>query len=286
MKYCGRDFTEEEIALIKKIVSRKPEHNRYTLSKIICKNLQWYKHDGGLKDMSCRVAMLRMESDGLFVLPKPIHKNSNGKKYLRCTAQSNPGTPSNLPIDKLEGLEISIVSLKEKTSLWNEYINRYHYLGHKPLPGANLKYFVYCNNQIVALLGFGAAAWKVLPRDNFIGWTSEQRMYNLHLIVNNARFLILPWINSKNLASKILSLIAKRITYDWYERYKYTPVLLETFVEKQRFYGTCYKAANWIYLGTTKGRGKLDRFNEYKLPIKDILIFPLQKKFKQILCSG
>lgn len=136
----------------------------------------------------------------------------------------------------------------------------------------------------MALLSFGASAWKTQPRDEFIGWTSETRCRNLHLIVNNARFLILPWIQCRNLASRVLALIAQRLPEDWQARYAYRPVMLETFVEKPRFAGTCYKAANWRYLGDTQGRGKLDTLHRKSQPIKSIWIYPLAKDFRRQLC--
>jgi len=140
--------------------------------------------------------------------------------------------------------------------------------------------------QVIALLSFGASAWKTRPRDEFIGWTQPQRLRNLHLIVNNARFLILPWIKCRNLASCILGLISRRLSDDWHARYAYRPVLLETFVEKPRFAGTCYKAANWRYLGDTQGRGKLDRLHRNVEPIKSIWVYPLVSDFRRQLCNG
>lgn len=234
--------------------------------------------------MSCRVAMLRMQEDGLIVLPPPRQGNGNGKPYRRYTHEAEPGLPVKVPVGELVDLQLQIVKAHE-SHLWNEYIDRYHYLGYKPLPGAQLRYFVRANTQVIALLGFGAAAWKTEPRDRFIGWTTEQRKRNLYLVVNNARFLILPWINSYNLASRLLSLVAKALPDDWQDRYNYRPVLLETFVEIQRFQGTCYKAANWIYVGKTKGRGKLERYHKANLPVKSVWVYPLIKNFSQILCS-
>ena len=166
----------------------------------------------------------------------------------------------------------------------DSYIDRYHYLGFSKLPGAQMKYFVYSGEDLLALLGFGASAWRIAPRDHYIGWSDKKRRENLQLVVNNARFLILPWVDSKNLASKILSRVTQRLADDWQERYKYKPVLLETFVEKQRFSGTCYKAANWKLVGSTKGRGKKDISKDARLPKKDIFLFPLQKDFRIILC--
>ena len=152
--------------------------------------------------------------------------------------------------------------------------------GNSNIPSEAKHYFVRSVGQIVALLGFGAAAWQTAPRDRFIGWTHEQRKANLHLVVNNARFLILPWVRSHNLASMILAKAAKTLPDHWQSAYNVRPVLLETFVEKPRFQGTCYRAANWIYLGQTKGRGKLGPRGKQSVPIKDILVYPLDRGFK------
>ena len=170
--------------------------------------------------------------------------------------------------------------------LWNEYIQRYHYLGYTPLPGAQLRYFVTMNGQVLALLGFGASAWQVAPRDTFIGWDHDQRRRGLPLIVNNARFLILPWVQSKNLASKILAMVVRQLPGDGFNRYKIQPVLMETFVESGRFSGTCYRAANWIHVGRTKGRGKLGPSGVQSVPVKDIFLYPLARNFKTVLKNG
>ncbi len=158
-------------------------------------------------------------------------------------------------------------------------------LGYKPLPGAQLRYFACSESRILALLGFGAAAWKTAPRDRFIGWRPSERERNLQLIVNNARFLILPWVESKNLASKLLAMAARQLPEDWHDRYAYRPVLLETFVDTGRFTGACYKAANWIHVGQTQGRGKLDRDRKADLPTKSIWLYPLSKHFRRSLRS-
>jgi hypothetical protein len=171
------------------------------------------------------------------------------------------------------------------SSLWNELIERYHYLKYKPLPGAQIRYLLFHGSHLLAALGFSAAAWKVAPRDQFIGWDHWQRRCNLHRIANNSRFLILPWVKVRNLASCILAAAAKRLGHDWMERYGYEPVLLETFVERARFRGTCYRAANWIYVGETQGRGKLDRQHRGLSTVKHIYLYPLRKDFHQKLCS-
>ena len=293
MIYCGRDFSEKEIDWIKKKIS-EPGMYRQKLSRFFCEEYNWRKRDGGIKQMSCRVAFLKMEKDGIFVLPQrkrnPVSRNKKPEQLFfefesdglksEFTGQNAEITSS---VNKLK-IETEIVN-KKNSSLWNEFIDRYHYLGYAPLPGAQMRYFVRSENEIIALLGFGASAWKTTPRDSFIGWTREQREKNLHLIVNNNRFLILPWIKSRNLASKILSLISCRLPDDWDKRYNYRPVLLETFVQKDRFAGTCYKASNWIYLGNTKGRGKKDVFHKEELPVKSVWVYPLTRRFRDELCS-
>jgi hypothetical protein len=285
-RYSGRNFSISDLDVIQRILAHNPNANRAELSRIVCKRLNWLNAQGQLKEMSCRVAMLRMQEDKLITLPPPKNKPpALCKKKISHTNRTNPSVKISTSVGKIGELSLSLVIGRKDASIWNEYIDRYHYLGHKTLPGAQLRYFVRANHQLIACLGFGAAAWKTAPRDEFIGWTPKQREKNLHLIINNARFLILPWIQSKNLASKILSLVSKRLTSDWQLKYHYKPVLLETFVELPRFTGACYKAANWIHVGTTAGRGRNDRFNEYKLFKKDILLFSLDKKFKQILCQ-
>jgi len=286
-RYCGRLFTAKEIDWIRQLIAAKPACHRLALSKIVCNHLQWLRPNGKPKDMSCRVAMLAMHRDGLISLPPAQKKNGNGNNRPKLTSASDPQKPISLPASELGKLHFQPVSTHQDSSLWNEMIERYHYLGHKPLPGAQIRYLVFSSSgDLLAALGFGAAAWKVAPRDRFIGWSHQQRVANLHLIVNNARFLILPWITSKNLASRILSSAVKLLPDHWQARYHYKPLLLETFVQKDRFNGTCYRAANWLYLGQTQGRGKLDRYNEYLLPIKNIFVYPLQKSFRLILCSS
>ena len=284
MRYCGRDFTAQELELIRQLIDEKPPRNRAQLSRLVCERLGWYKPDGGLKQMSCRVAMLRMHRDGLICLPPPRTRNGNGQPYTRISAATDPGRPLSRPVDQLTDLRLQIVADPCQSHLWNEYVQRYHYLGYQPLPGAQIRYLVRAQGQVVALLGFGAAAWKVADRDGFIGWSPDQRQARLHLLVNNARFLILPWVTCPNLASKLLAMALRRLSQDWQDRYSYRPVLVETFVETGRFEGICYRAANWIHVGQTQGRGKLDVKNQALLPVKDVWLYPLTRDFRQHLC--
>ena len=278
-RYCGRDFSEAELTLIRTLIAEDPRRTRADLSRLACQAMHWFKPDGGLKDMSCRVAMLRMQEDGLIQLPPPTRQRPETR--IRISAETDPQTPIQAPVHALPGLQLRLVGTRADSCLWNEFIDRYHYLGFKTLPGAQLRYWVMAGDRLVALLGFGAAAWQCAPRDHFIGWTHEQRQQNLHLIVNNARFLILPWVRSENLASKVLGLTARQLPQDWQHRYGFHPLLLETFVEKDRFTGACYRAANWLHVGQTQGRGKLGPSGKQSVPIKDVWLYPLGKGFKQ-----
>jgi hypothetical protein len=280
-RYCGRDFSADEIVEIRRLIAEDPERTRTELSRLTCRALAWYKPDGGLKDMSARVAMLRMQTDGLIELPPPRHRPPH--TTVTITAQTDPGPLIRQPARALRPLRLQRVQTKLDSRLWNEHIQRYHYLGHKPLPGAQMRYILFSRQRPIALLGFGAAAWQSAPRDRYIGWSHAQRKRNLPLIVNNARFLILPWVQAKNLASMILAKVAQLLPRHWQDVYGYRPVLLETFVEKPRFQGTCYKAANWVYLGQTKGRGKLGPAGKQSVPIKDLWVLPLDQRFREVL---
>jgi transposase len=283
-KYCGREFSESEVACIRSIIDEDTSRNRTAISRSACEQLQWYRPDGTPKTPSMSQALVKMEAHGLITLPSLLRVHSTRMKPIERTARTDAREEIVLSAGKLPHVHVEIAKTGDEKSLWNEYIDRYHYLGYTPLPGAQMKYFVYSGHDLLALLGFGASAWRVAPRDWYIGWSDEKRKENLHLVVNNARFLILPWVYSRNLASMVLSMITKRIGEDWQRHYKYKPVLLETFVEKHRFSGTSYKAANWKLVGTTKGRGKKDRFKEASLPKKNIFMYPLHKDFKIMLC--
>jgi hypothetical protein len=283
MRYSGRDFSEGELTWLRDQIATEKELTRTILSRRFCQKYGWVKANGTFKDVSCRVALLRMEEDGLLTLPpRKMHVRPARFSIQRTLF----GEPQPKRTFKAGAVSLCLEVVDHRSSkLWNEFIDRYHYLGYQTLPGAQLRYFVLADGEIIACLGFGASAWKVGPRDQFIGWSARQREQNLGLIINNARFLILPWIHSYNLGSRILSLVHRSIASDWEQLYHFRPVLLETFVEKQRFSGTVYKAANWLCVGETTGRGKKSRSKRQEKPIKSIWLFPLQKNFRSVLCG-
>jgi hypothetical protein len=223
-----------------------------------------------------------MEADGLIVLPAPTRPQPKPRRHL-LAATIPIGSEITSALSDLGSLEISMVTTKAASTVWNEAIGRFHYLGYTRLAGAQLRYLIYREGILLSAIGFGASAWKLSARDGFIGWTPEVREANLHLVVGNPRFLILPWVKVPNLASHLLSRVTRRLGDDWEVRYGYRPVLAETFVEVPRHLGTCYQAANWVKVGRTKGRGKLDRYNKYALPVKEIYLYPLTKDFRHRL---
>jgi hypothetical protein len=282
--YCGREFSDGDIHAINSLIEQEPSLKRSPLSRKLCELFEWTKPNGELKDMSCRVALLRMQADGLIRLPRSRITVPRARAHFPPTAATDAQAPLVRPVHELGALRLCTVTGTAASRLWNEFIARYHYLGYTPMSGSQLRYNVYAGEQLVALLSFGASAWKLAGRERFIGWQECARRKNLQLVVNNARFLILPWIRSKGLASKILSKIARQLPADWQQRYGYAPVLLETFVESGRHRGTCYQAANWIPVGQTTGRGKKSRSHQQIIPVKDIWLYPLRKNFHRVLC--
>jgi len=281
--YCGREFSADDIQAIKRLMEQDPSLKRSPLSRRLCELFAWTKPNGELKDLTCRVALLRMQADGLITLPPSQIPGARRRPHFPPTAATDAQTPLRQPVHELAALTLRPIIAAAASRLWNEYVARYHYLGYTPLSGSQMRYNVFAGDQLVALLSFGASAWTLAARDRFIGWQPAQRLHNLQLVVNNARFLILPWIHSKGLASKILSLIARQLPHHWHQRYGYRPVLLETFVESARHRGTCYKAANWVHVGQTVGRGKKSRTHQQIIPVKDIWLYPLQKDFRSVL---
>ena len=282
---CGRAFSNSEIDSISSLISFEPSLCRRQIALRTCELLGWKGPDGRLKEMSCRVALLRLQALGRIQLPPPLKRSGNRKPYIPSSTIIEREGSLTCQVGEVGGLEIRTVAGRRDSELWNEAVSRFHYLGYKRLPGAQMRYLVESQEGLLAVLGFGASAWKVAPRDRWIGWSELQRKARLHLVVNNARFLILPWVRSRNLASWILSRCAQRLPSDFKARYGYSPVLLETFVERERFRGTCYKASNWTHVGDTQGRGKLDSRREARLPVKQVYVYPLERRFREVLCG-
>lgn len=284
VRYCGRTFTATELGLLRELTATLP--TRRAIADAACDALGWTRPDGRRKDMSARVALLRMADDGLLTLPPPRTGNANRRWPLHLAAGPEP-FPVHAALAQLRPLRLRLVSSAAESKTWNTQVATHHYLGYSPLPGAQLRYLIESDTHgILALAGFGASAWKCAARDTHLGWDPATREANLHLVVGNARFLILPHVHVPHLASHVLGRLTRQLAADWQHAYNYSPVVAETFVERDRFAGTSYRAANWIHVGQTTGRGKLDRHHKHELPVKDVYLYPLHRSYKAILTGS
>ena len=278
----GRTTTSSDINLVRSLIAENPDWNRTKISQELCLRWNWRNAKGRIKDMACRSFLLKLEKKGLIVLPEA--NNSSGVRKNQNSILDHRITPINASLRELQPITVRVPQSEER-KVFNYLLNRYHYLGYNSTVGQNMKYLVYdASERMLACILFGSAAWKCLPRDSFIGWTPEARAKNVNLTTSNSRFLILPWVRVPHLASHVLSLVSRRISSDWEEKYGHPLYLLETFVEKARFNGTCYKAANWVCVGQTRGRSRNDRYSKLQVAIKDVYLFPLKKNFREVLC--
>ncbi len=282
---CGREFSAREIRDIRETARLFPKLSRYELAHTICEHLGWLTPAGRHKWESCAKALEKLEALGWLKLPAKI-RGRRGKEEVRVGAATDPEPELVGSVGDFAPVGLEAVRGRSGIRLWNEYVERYHPLGYKRPFGAHQRYFIVDGRgrRLGGLL-FAASAWALAERDQWIGWTPRERAQRLNRVVNNTRFLIFPWVRVRHLASKVLSLAVRRIGHDWGQRYGYRPVLLETFVEAERHRGTCYRAANWIRLGVTTGRGRMDRHTRYPSTPKTIFVYPLVADFRAHLCG-
>jgi hypothetical protein len=278
----GRIIGAVELETIKQHIRVHWEAGRSAVSRRLCEHWDWRQANGRLKERACRVLLLKLEEKGEIVLPPRLKESFRHPRRTDRQHFAYDTAPIDGKIGDYRFLTIKMVRQTPDEALWDHLVDKYHYLGNPWIVGAYLKHIAYLDGNPAACLGWGSAAWKVACRDDLIGWTHEARQKSLHKIVNNVRFLILPWVQIKHLASKVLAANVKIIAADWQSFYNHDIALLETFVDTTRFKGICYRAANWQCIGQTKGRGKYDQ-NEYAKPIKDVFLYPLAKDFKQAL---
>jgi hypothetical protein len=282
--YKGKTITPIEIDFIRKLIRKNPDDSRRLLSKKLCELWNWKQANGSLRDMYCRSFMLQLHRLGYISLPAPKMRPPNPlvkrKKPESITVDQSP---VNKKVSEIQPLIFKQVRGSHLEKVYNGLISGYHYLGYCHPIGEHLKYVVYWDENPISCLAFSSAPWHIGARDRYIGWDKEMRKRNLHLIVYNTRFLILPWIRVKNLASHILSRIVKILPFDWQKYYTHPVYFVETFVDTEKFLGTCYKAANWRYLGKTTGRGKNDQTNKPNRSIKAVWAYPLTKNFRSML---
>lgn len=283
----GRKTTLSDIAFVRHLIESNPSWHRTRISRELCNLWDWYDPVGQMKDMACRSFLLKLEKRGFITLPpRKINRLRGAGRApvppVPPVLHSTDRITSNLR--SLQPVRIELVDVGN-LNLFKCLISRYHYLSFHQV-GKNMKYMAFdVEERPLACLMFGSAAWKCAARDEFIGWDAGTREVNVNMITNNTRFLILPWVEVPHLASHVLGKVARRIAGDWQNRYGHPVHLLETFVERGRFMGTCYRAANWRCVGKTKGRSRQDRCRAMKVPVKDIYVYPLSKRFRRVLCG-
>lgn len=286
--FCGHQLSAEELRLIRDTIHDFPALSLTELSRTICELLDWRRPTGALKDHECYLFLQRLEDRGwLSSLPSIRRTTPLGPRIVVLNHESDPQSPILGSVAAYAPLEFDLISDAASRALFRQYIQRYHYLGYRVPFGAQLRYFVRSQllpERILACLLFSSAAWKMAPRDRWIGWRDQARSLNLARVVSNSRFLILPWVEVSGLASKILSMAAQQLSEDWLSVYQVSPLLLESLVDPQRFSGTCYRAANWIHVGTTQGRGRMDRKQDVQRHVKEIFVYPLHAHARELLC--
>jgi len=282
----GRVVTPEILVAVRDLITEQPEWSRRRLALELCRQWQWHNAAGQIKDMAARSFLDKLEARGWIQLPPRQRRHGPGFAPRLAALPSSPAAEVKESLAQLRPLQWQVFNARQpQAARFNAYLARYHYLPYRSTVGENLGYVVQDRQgRDLACVLFGAAAWKIQPRDDFIGWTTRERQAHLGQIVNNCRFLILPWVRVRELASHILGRVARRVAGDWQAHYGHPVVLLETFVERDRFRGSCYRAANWRYVGQSQGRTRQDCQHQLQAPVKDIWVYPLQANFRKQLC--
>jgi len=288
-RFCGREFTGEELSLIQELVQTCGGISRWEMAHTVCELLDWKRAGGGLKVRECRDLLERLEGQGLLTLP--VKKSIGARIAVKRIVPSENGQPSPMLVGSVEEftpIGIELVQSREQRLLFRELVSRHHYLGYAMPYGARLQYLASVSRprrEVVGCIQFSSPAWRMKPRDQWIGWDDATRERGLQHVVNNSRFLVLPKI--RNLASTLLSCVLRRLRCDWQEHYGVVPWLAETLVDRQRFHGGCYLAANWRLLGETSGRGRMDRTHQrHGAHVKTVLVYPLVKDAVRRLTDG
>lgn len=283
----GRAVSDEDVGFIRALIGAHPSWHRTRLSQALCERWSWVAANGQAKDMAARALLRKLDAEGLIALPAPVRSANNAYRHRTVAPVSVDDTPIIEPLSALLPLTVSLAHSGDERQLFRALMQREHYLGYNGPVGENLHYLVHDRQgRVLACLLFGAAAWKMAARERFIGWDRASRERGLALVANNMRFLILPWVQVAHLASHVLGRIARRISADWQARYAHPLVLLETTVERQRFAGTCYRAANWRCVGDTTGRSRNDRHRQLNVPVKSVWLYPLKSTFRARLLRG
>jgi len=277
----GRAVSAEDVEAIRALIAAHPDWHRTRLSQELCRRWGWVAANGQLKDMAARSLLRKLDAAGLIGLPAPVCSANNAFRHRADTALCIDESPIETALAALLPLQMVPVHDASEQRVFRALLQRYHYLGYRGPVGENLQYLICdCQGRVLSCVLFGAPAWTMACRDRFIGWERAERERHLGLVVNNMRFLIVPWVRVHHLASHILGRLARRIRADWQAKYGHPVVLLETYVERRRFAGTCYRAANWVCVGHTTGRSRNDRSKRLRVPVKSVWLYPLTGDFR------
>lgn len=286
----GRVVRDADLAWIRRLIQSNPQWSVHRITKELCDAWNWKTNTGVIKTFAARSFLLKLQSRGLLELPAIRVNMRRAKRLLPSVADLELSPPSRIDcrLRDIQPLEIELVSSgSDSDNLFLAHLVSHHYLGLRSIVGENLRYLIKdCSGRAIACLLFGSSAWKSTARDQYIGWMPTQREANLFLTTNNSRFLIFPWVRVPHLASHVLSRIVARLSDDWQQRYGHPIYLVETFVDRSRFAGTCYRAANWQCVGKTQGRTRQDRHHQIKVPLKDIYLYGLSNNWRQRLRSS
>ena len=284
--YRGRAVTEHDVKFIRTLIAKYPQASRRALSKHLCEAWGWVQPNGQLRDMVCRSLMLELHRGGLIELPPVRFRPRNNVTERHAPpGVSIDTTPMRATLRELGPLEVYQVRRTGTEALFNALIEEHHYLGYTQPVGEHLKYLVFARGRPVACLAWSSSPRHLGCRDRYIGWSAAARRRNIRFLAYNTRFLIVPWVEVPHLASHLLGRLARLVSGEWERLYRHPVYFLETFVDPQRFRGTCYRAANWVYLGRTTGRGKDDQTNRPNRPIKEVLGYALTPRFRELLSS-
>ena len=284
LSYRHRVISDDDVVFIRRLIAEHPGSSRRDLSKKLCEAWNWAQANGALRDMVCRGLMLMLHREGLIELP-PVRQVSRTPLVDRYQIMpvSVDDTVLQVSFAELGAIELRQVRRTPEEALFNSLVQQHHYLGYTQPVGEHLKYLVYAGGRPIACVAWSSAPRHLGSRDRFIGWAADARLANIRLLAYNTRFLILPWVKVPHLASHLLGRMARVLSNDWQRVYGHPIYFLETFVDPQRFRGTCYRAANWIHMGATTGRGKDAPTKAANRPIKDVLGYPLVKDFRRRL---
>jgi len=288
IRFCGEVVSSRELELIEGVVRSCAGLSRAELAYTVCELLEWRRANGALKARECREFLERLEARGALKLPaKQATKPKGARTRVPHTARGERGAPVRGALSEFTPIELTVVREAHQRTLWRELVGRYHYQGHAVPYGAHLRYLVSVSRpapQVVGCLQFSSAAWRMAARDEWIGWDDGQRGRALQRVVNNSRFLLLPWVEVRNLASAVLARAARQLPGEWEAAYAVRPLLLESLVDSERFAGTCYRAANWVAVGSTSGRGRMDRAHRrHGQAPKAVFVYPLCRDARERL---